>query len=119
MSRPTPIRRFGQVIRLRKDCVEDYKACHANAWPEVLEQIKDSKIEDYSIWYDDKNGLLFASMKYVGTDFEGDMRRMAENPKVREWWKMTDSYQESLVDGAVSSETGEWWTTLEEVFYLA
>lgn len=47
------------------------------------------------------------------------MRRMAENPKMREWWKMTDSYQESPVDGAVSSETGEWWMNLEEVFYLA
>ena len=58
-------------------------------------------------------------MKYVGSDFEGDMARMAANPKVREWWKMTDSYQESLVDGAASSETGEWWKTLEEVFYLA
>lgn len=72
-----------------------------------------------SIWYDEKSGLLFASMKYVGSDFEGDMRRMAENPTVREWWKMTDSYQESLVDGAVSSEAGTWWKTLEEVFYLA
>lgn len=39
-------RRFGQVIRLKKDCVEEYKACHAKAWPEVLEQIKDSNIED-------------------------------------------------------------------------
>ncbi|OAA75340.1 DUF718 domain protein [Akanthomyces lecanii RCEF 1005] len=118
MSEPTSSRRFGQAIRLRKDCVDQYKACHAKAWPEVLKQIKDSKIEDYSIWYDEKNGLLFASMKYVGSDFEGDMRRMAENPKVREWWKMTDSYQESLVDGAVSSEAGTWWKTLEEVFYL-
>ncbi|ATY61057.1 DUF718 domain protein [Cordyceps militaris CM01] len=119
MSEPSCTRRFGQVIRLRKDCVEQYKACHANAWPEVLKQIKDSNIKEYSIWHDDKNGLLFASMKYVGSDFEGDMRRMAENPTVREWWKMTDSYQESLVDGAVSSESGEWWKTLEEVFYLA
>ncbi len=46
MSQSTPVRRFGQVIRLKKDCVEQYKACHANAWPEVLKQIKDSRIED-------------------------------------------------------------------------
>jgi L-rhamnose mutarotase len=45
--------------------------------------------------------------------------KMRENPKVREWWKMTDGYQESLVPGAVSSEAGEpsWWKGLEEVFY--
>ncbi len=46
MSEPTSSRRFGQAIRLRKDCVDQYKACHAKAWPEVLKQIKDSKIED-------------------------------------------------------------------------
>lgn len=49
------------------------------------------------------------------------MERMAENPKVREWWKMTDSFQESVVPGAVSSEAGvpSWWKPMEEVFYQA
>lgn len=47
------------------------------------------------------------------------MERMQENPKVREWWKMTDSYQESFVEGATSSLEGEpaWWKGIEEVFY--
>lgn len=39
-------KRFGQVIRLRKECVEEYKALHAKAWPEVLKQIKDCNIAD-------------------------------------------------------------------------
>lgn len=39
-------RRFGQIIRLKKDHVNEYKTCHAKAWPEVLKQIKDCKIED-------------------------------------------------------------------------
>lgn len=49
------------------------------------------------------------------------MERMSENPKVREWWKMTDGFQESMVPGATSSEAGEpaWWKPLEEVFYQA
>ena len=76
-----------------------------------------------SIFYDDTTSLLFASFKYVGYDFAGDMARMAENPKVREWWAMTDSYQESLVPGATGSavEEGEpgWWKPMEEVFYQA
>jgi len=47
------------------------------------------------------------------------MEKMRENPKVREWWKMTDGYQESFVEGATSSEAGEpaWWKGLDEVFY--
>lgn len=73
-----------------------------------------------SIWWDDRTGILFASLKYVGSDYDGDMAKMAANPKVREWWRMTDRFQESLVDGAVSSEAGEpsWWRPLEEVFHL-
>lgn len=49
------------------------------------------------------------------------MERMAENEKVKEWWRMTDSFQESLVEGATSSEAGTppWWKRLEEVFYVA
>lgn len=72
-----------------------------------------------SIWWDDNTGILFASFKYVGYNYEGDMQKMAENPKVREWWKMTDGYQQSFVPGAKSSEAGtpSWWKPVEEVFY--
>lgn len=74
-----------------------------------------------SIFYDDASHILFASFKYMGYDYAGDMEKMRENEKVREWWKMTDAYQESLVEGAKSSESGEpsWWKGLEEVFYFA
>jgi len=114
-----PGRRFGQIVRLKPEHVAEYKACHAKVWPEVLKQIKDCNIDDYSIFWDDKTGILFASFKYVGNDYEGDMEKMRGNPKVREWWRMTDGYQESLVEGAVSSEAGEpsWWKPVEEVFY--
>ena len=47
------------------------------------------------------------------------MEKMRENPKVQEWWRMTDGFQESMVEGAKSSIDGEpsWWRGLEEVFY--
>ncbi|PHH59960.1 hypothetical protein CDD80_1687 [Ophiocordyceps camponoti-rufipedis] len=90
------VRRFGQVVRLKPEHADEYRACHARIWPEVASRIKDCGIEDYSIWYDDGTGLLFASFKYVGGDYEGDMRRMAADDKVREWWEVTDRCQESL-----------------------
>ncbi len=72
-----------------------------------------------SIFHDPESGMLFASFKYVGYDWEGDMEKMRENPRVREWWRMTDGFQSSLVPGATSSEAGEpsWWKPIEEVFY--
>jgi hypothetical protein len=47
-----------------------------------------------SIFFDNDR-TLFATFKYVGTDFEGDMELMRANPKVREWWAMTDGMQVS------------------------
>lgn len=74
-----------------------------------------------SIFYDKDTNILFANFKYIGYNFEDDMQLMAENEKVKEWWRMTDSFQESLVAGAKSSEAGtpSWWKRLEEVFYVA
>ncbi len=46
------------------------------------------------IYHDSDSALLFSHFTYVGTDFEGDMRLMRENPTVREWWRVMDQFQE-------------------------
>ncbi|KAM0718710.1 hypothetical protein Q7P37_005781 [Cladosporium fusiforme] len=111
--------RLAQIVRLKPSSLEAYKECHAAVWPAVLQQIKDSNIADYSIFLDERSMTLFATMKYTGTDFKGDMDRMAANPEVRRWWEMTDGMQESLVEGSTGSlDPRGWWTGLEEVFRL-
>ncbi|PHH90010.1 hypothetical protein CDD83_4743 [Cordyceps sp. RAO-2017] len=114
-----PGRRFGQVVRLKAGCAAEYKARHAQVWPEVAQQIKACNIVDYTIWYDEGTSLLFASFKYIGYDYAGDMQRMADSPKVRDWWALTDALQESLVPGATGSAAGApgWWKPMEEVFH--
>lgn len=102
--------------------MEKYKEASAKVWPEVLKQIKDSNIEDYSIFHDPETNILFASFKYVGYDYAGDMERMGENPKVQEWSKLTSSFQESFIDQtATSSQESKpaWWKDINEVFYTA
>ncbi|KPM38773.1 hypothetical protein AK830_g7779 [Neonectria ditissima] len=123
-SQPTTTtggRRFAQIVKLKPEHLDEYRACHAKVWPDVLAQIKQCNIAEYSIFFDDKTNILFASFRYVGSDYAADMALMAANPRVREWWRMTDGWQESLVPGAVSSEAGEpsWWKPVEEVFYLS
>lgn len=49
-----------------------------------------------SIFFDNER-TLFATFKYVGEDFDGDMQRMKANPKVREWWGLTDGMQVCLL----------------------
>ncbi|KAK1978720.1 hypothetical protein LZ30DRAFT_783953 [Colletotrichum cereale] len=114
-----PGRRIAQIVKLKPEFVDKYKEVHANVWPEVLKQIKQCNIVDYSIWHEPDSRILFATFKYIGYDWAGDMEKMKENPKVREWWAMTDGWQESVVPGAVSSEAGEpsWWKPVEEVFF--
>ncbi|KAH8168018.1 hypothetical protein CIB48_g261 [Xylaria polymorpha] len=119
LRQPIAGRRIAQIVKLKPEFVAKYKEVHAAVWPEVLRQIKICNIRDYSIFHDPGTGILFASFKYVGFDYAGDMERMRDNPKVREWWAMTDGFQESLVPGAKNSESGDpaWWREAEEVFY--
>ena len=41
-----PGKRVAQIVRLKPEHVEEYKACHAKVWPDVLRQIKNCNIED-------------------------------------------------------------------------
>lgn len=41
-----PVRRIAQIVHLKPAAVAAYKECHANVWPEVLQQIKDCNIKD-------------------------------------------------------------------------
>lgn len=105
------MRRFGQVIRVRPDRIDDYERLHAEAWPGVLATIHDANIRNYSIFR--HRELLFAYFEYVGSDFEADMARMAADPVTREWWKLTDAMQEPFEE----RRAGEWWLTIPEVFH--
>jgi L-rhamnose mutarotase len=40
------VRRIAQIIHLKPSAVKGYKECHANVWPEVLQQIYDCNIRD-------------------------------------------------------------------------
>ncbi|KAF8914764.1 rhamnose mutarotase [Mucidula mucida] len=109
--------RICQIIKLKPSAVAEYKECHAAVWPGVLVALERAHIVDYSINYYPPLDLLIATMKYTGTDYEGDMAKVAEDPETQRWWKMTDGMQESFVDGATGSG-GEipWWANVEEVF---
>jgi hypothetical protein len=43
-------RRVAQIVKLKPECVEKYKECHAKVWPEVLKQIKECNIEDCELF---------------------------------------------------------------------
>lgn len=105
------VKRYGSVIKIRPEKLEEYKELHANPWPGVLEQITKSNIRNYSIYL--KDGYLFSYFEYTGNDFEADMAEMAKDSVTQAWWKLTDPCQEPLSTRA----EGEWWASMEEVFH--
>lgn len=111
-----PVKRFASVTGLKPDKLNAYKALHANAWPAVLNKIKECHIENYSIYLQKINGAyyLFSYFEYTGDDFDGDMKKMAADPNTQRWWKETDPCQQPLPEAAAKKEI---WTSMEEVFH--
>jgi L-rhamnose mutarotase len=110
------VKRYGSVIGLRPEKIDEYKRLHAASWPEILAMIAACNIRNYSIFLrklPDGNHYLFSYFEYTGTDFAADMAKMADDPKTREWWSHTDPCQLPLADRA----EGEWWADMEEVFH--
>lgn len=105
--------RMGQVIRLQPDVIAEYKRIHAAVWPEVLAAIAASNIRNYTIFLKEPENLLFAYWEYHGTDFAADLARMAEAPRMREWWAITDPMQMPFD----TRKGGEWWARMENVFH--
>jgi L-rhamnose mutarotase len=108
------MKRYGSVIGLRPEQMAEYIRVHAAVWPEVLAQIKRSNITNYSIYLRQPENLMFAYFEYVGTDYEADMAKMAEDEKTKEWWALCMPMQKPLDTRA----EGEWWASTEEVFHM-
>jgi len=106
------VTRYGTVIRVKPEKLEEYKALHAQPWPGVNSKLKEVNIRNYSIYY--RDGYLFSYFEYTGSDFEADMERMAQDSLTREWWKLTDPCQQPVE----SAPEGVWWAPMEEVYHL-
>lgn len=105
------MKRYGSVIKLKPEKEKEYRELHANAWPSVLEMIRECNIRNYSIFF--KEGYLFSYFEYNGEDLDKDMKKMAADPDTQAWWKLTDPCQEPLE----TRKEGEWWASMEELFH--
>ena len=107
------MRRFGQVLGIRPECIDQYRAYHAKIWPEIERAIREAGIRNYSIFL--RGGQLFAYYEYVGPaeEYEARMRALAGAPRMREWWDVMEPMQ--IPDPG--RPAGTWWSDMEEVFH--
>lgn len=110
------MKRYGMVIGLRAEKIDEYKRLHAAVWPAVLEKIADCNIRNYSIYLRELPGCghyLFSYFEYVGDDFAADMAAMAADETTQKWWKVCMPCQQPLP----GLPEGQWWADMEEVFH--
>ncbi|QCP00069.1 L-rhamnose mutarotase [Arthrobacter sp. 24S4-2] len=105
--------RVAQRIDLPRSNQEEYLRLHRSVWPEVEATLTRAGIRNYSIFLADE--MLFAYFEIdSATSFAHASATIAQDPKTREWWKLTDPLQRR-VEGTPDNEQ---WFRLQEIWHL-
>lgn len=86
----------------------EYKKRHDEIWPELIVALKEAGISDYSIFFDQTTGDLFAIMKL---DDNHQLERLGEMEIMKTWWASNTDIQ--TYDGGQP-----FARQLDEVFHL-
>ena len=84
------------VLRIRPDRVEEYRAAHAEVWPELLEALKGAGIRNYSIFLADNRAFGY----FEADDLEAAAAYL-ERQEVSARWQdaMAGLLEERVPDG--------------------
>ncbi len=88
---------------------EEYKKRHDEIWPELKVLLKESGVEDYSIFLDKETNILFGVLKITNAL---KLHELPAHPVMKKWWAHMKDIMESNEDNSPVS------VPLKEVFYL-
>jgi len=88
---------------------EEYKKRHDDIWPELKILLKETGIEDYSIFLDQETNILFGVLKVENAL---SLDELPNHPVMKKWWAYMKDMMESNPDNSPVS------IPLKEVFYL-
>ncbi len=106
------VMKIGSAVGIRPVHIDRYCELHANPWPEVVEENRNTGRSNYSIFLLRQRNLLFSYYELTGTDRPAGPERAA-SPAMQEWWKLCRSFQVPLVP----AEGPRLWTDMERVFH--
>ena len=106
------VRRIGMVVRLKPECVEEYRRLHADSNPGVRDLLTKYHMKNFNIFLHQigDQWFEFGFYEYHGDDFEVDMAALAAEPRNHAWLEVCDPMQLPL-DG----ESG--WAEMERIYY--
>ena len=103
------MRRAAFTMQLKPGCEVEYQKRHDEIWPELIKQLEDAGVSDYSIYLDPQTLTLFAFQKLKDHDTSDGLAHAAI---VKKWWAFMGDLMETNPDN--SPVTGE----LREVFHM-
>jgi len=109
------MKRYSLTLDLKNDpeLIQQYEQLHKKVWPEIINSIKDSGIENMQIYrYETR---LFMIMEVNdGFSFEKKQQADNSNEKVQEWEQLMWKFQQPLQGSA----EGEKWKLMNKIFEL-
>ncbi len=105
------MRRFGFISKIKPGMLNKYKELHDGIWDDVVKAAHMHNLRNYTIFH--KDGLLFSYFEYVGTDFEGDIKKKNILPAVKKWQQACGECLQ--VDDVCANSNPE--TLLDEIFH--
>lgn len=93
--------------------IREYIEHHKKVWPEIIESIKKSGIQNMEI-FNFGNRLVMTIEAEADFSFEEKAKIDANNDKVQEWEILMWKYQERIP----SAGEGEKWVLMDKIFSL-
>jgi L-rhamnose mutarotase len=82
-------------MKLKPGFKEEYMRRHNAIWPELKALLKETGVNDYTIFLDEETNFLFAVQKQEGAASSQDL---GDNPVVQKWWKYMADIMETNAD---------------------
>lgn len=97
------------VMTLKPGFEREYEKRHDEIWPELVDELKNAGVSDYSILYEESSNKLFAVLK---REESHTMDELPLNPIVKKWW----AFMSDIMDTHDDNEPVA--TDLKMVFHL-
>jgi L-rhamnose mutarotase len=96
-------------MKLHPGCEAEYKRRHDALWPELASLLKETGVEEYSIFLDEQTNELFGCLR-IGD--AGNLDSLPAQPVMQKWWDHMKDIMDTHADHSPVSRP------LREVFYL-
>ncbi|MCF6357206.1 MAG: L-rhamnose mutarotase [Draconibacterium sp.] len=103
------MKRIAFKMHLNEGQKREYIKRHNEIWPELKQLLKDSGINEYSIFIDESTNTLFGFQKVSG---DGSSQDLGETEIIKKWWAFMADVMETNPDNSPVTKM------LDEIFYM-